>query len=87
VIATACLFLAVTVVGACSGLIASAWLLRLRFPRIYTVQVDEADDDRLEAMAREWAEDTGREWAAASIADKMRLLSRLERARRLRGRR
>lgn len=86
-IAIACLFLAVILIGGGSGVVSSAWLLRRRFPHIYAVPVDEADDARLEAMARAWADDTGQEWAAASIADKLRLMSRLERARRLRRRR
>jgi len=86
-IATAGLFLAVIAVGAASGSLSSAWLLRRRFPRIYSVPLDEVDDERLEAVAHAWAQDTGREWAAASVAEKLRLMSRLERARRLRGRR
>ena len=80
-IATIAQWLTVLIVGGVSGAVMALLVLRLRLRHADHVAEYEIDDPGIDSMARAWAEDTGRPWAARSVAAKLRLLSRLERAR------
>lgn len=81
-------WLAVLLVGAAGGGLSAALLLGLRLRRAGRIVVDDVDDDeRIDALASAWARDTGRPWAAGLVADKLRLLGRIERSRQRRQRR
>jgi hypothetical protein len=86
VIATIFQWLAVLVVGGASGAVMAVLILRLRFRRADRMAEYEIDDSDIDSVAKAWAEGTGRPWAVRSVADKLRLLSRLERRRAMRRR-
>lgn len=79
-------WLAVLVLGGVSGAVVALLVLHLHTRRADRVGEYEIDDSGIYSMAKAWAENTGRPWAARSVADKLRLLSRLERARTMRRR-
>lgn len=79
-------WLAVMVVGGLSGGVIAALVMRARLRRVDTVDAYEVDDAQIDSMANEWAESTGRPWAARSVAEKLRLLVRIDRSRAMRRR-
>jgi hypothetical protein len=86
VIGTVLQWLAVLIVGGVSGAVVALLVMRLLLRRVDRRAECEIDDSHIDSMARAWAEDTGRPWAARSVADKVRLLARLESARAMRRR-
>lgn len=73
----------VLLVGGLGGVLGAAVVLRAqsRHHRPDEPVFDEVDDPRIDAMASAWANQSGRPWAAGIVADKLRLLARIERSR------
>jgi len=79
-------WLAVLIVGGASGAVVALLVMRLLLRRVDRMAEYDVDDSYIDSMAKSWAEYTGRPWAARSVADKVRLLARLESARAMRRR-
>ena len=85
-IATVLQWVAVLAVGGASGAVVAVLVLRLDARRADCRAKNEIDDSYIDAMAKAWADETGRPWAARSVAGKVRILARVERARAMRRR-
>lgn len=73
-------------VGALGGLVATIILIRAReraerLEPLLRFDEVEVDDSQIDAVAEAWAARSGRPWAAGLVADKLRLLARIERSR------
>lgn len=79
-------WVAVLLAGGLGGALSATILLwarerRARLAPLRRLHEPDFDDTQIDAVAEEWAKGSGRPWAAGIVADKLRLLARIERSR------